>query len=120
MSIGPRGGSPGGPHVVVVGNHKGGCGKSTLAMHIIVALLDAGRRVASFDLDVRQQTLTHYIENRRAWAQLHELTLVEPAHCAIASSYQAGPGDRDTAGVAAFGRSLASLRPDHDFIVIDT
>jgi chromosome partitioning protein len=120
MSIGPRGGSLGGPYVVVVGNHKGGCGKSTLAMHIIVALLDAGRRVASFDLDVKQQTLTHYIENRRAWTRLHGLTLLEPTHCAIAASYEVGSGGSDTAGVAAFGGSLASLHLDHDFIVIDT
>jgi Mrp family chromosome partitioning ATPase len=40
------------PHVVVVGNHKGGSGKSTIAMHIIVALLKAGKRVASIDLDL--------------------------------------------------------------------
>ena len=40
------------PHVVVIGNQKGGSGKSTFAMHIIVALLKAGKRVACFDLDV--------------------------------------------------------------------
>jgi len=52
------------PHVVVVGNHKGGCGKSTVSMHLIVSLLKEKRRVASFDLDLTQQTLTRYIENR--------------------------------------------------------
>ena len=46
------------PHVIVIGNQKGGSGKSTFAMHIIVALLKAGKRVASFDLDLNQQTLT--------------------------------------------------------------
>jgi cellulose biosynthesis protein BcsQ len=48
------------PHVVVIGNQKGGCGKSTFAMHIIVALLKVGKRVASFDLDLNQLTLTRY------------------------------------------------------------
>jgi chromosome partitioning protein len=52
------------PHVIVIGNQKGGSGKSTFAMHIIVALLKAGKRVASFDLDINQQTLTRYISNR--------------------------------------------------------
>ncbi len=34
-------------HVVVLGNEKGGSGKSTTALHIAVALLKAGQRVAS-------------------------------------------------------------------------
>ena len=39
---------------VVLGNEKGGSGKSTVAMHIAVALLKAGQRVATIDLDSRQ------------------------------------------------------------------
>ena len=54
--------------IIVVGNEKGGSGKSTVAMHIAVALMKSGRRVATIDLDVRQKSFTHYIENRRAWA----------------------------------------------------
>ena len=41
--------------VIVVGNEKGGSGKSTSAVHLIVALLRTGRRVASIDLDIRQE-----------------------------------------------------------------
>ena len=55
--------------MIVVGNEKGGSGKSTVAMHIAVALLKAGQRVATVDLDSRQKTFTNYIENRRAWAE---------------------------------------------------
>jgi chromosome partitioning protein len=51
-------------HVIVVGNQKGGAGKSTVAMHLIVALLRMGRRVGAIDLDLRQRTLTRYVENR--------------------------------------------------------
>ena len=43
-------------HVIVVGNEKGGTGKSTLSIHISVALLKAGFRVATIDLDTRQRT----------------------------------------------------------------
>ena len=32
-------------------------------------LLKAGQRVATIDLDSRQKSFTHYIENRRAWAE---------------------------------------------------
>src|SRR5450830_349516 len=53
-------------HVVVLGNEKGGSGKSTTALHIAVALLKAGQRVATVDLDSRQKSFTHYIENARA------------------------------------------------------
>jgi chromosome partitioning protein len=53
------------PHVVVIGNQKGGSGKSTFAMHIIVALLKAGKRVASFDLDLNQLTARSIPRPRR-------------------------------------------------------
>src|SRR4051794_27075100 len=56
-------------HVIVLGNEKGGTGKSTLSIHITIALLKAGYRVASIDLDVRRPTLTRFLENRRSWAQ---------------------------------------------------
>jgi chromosome partitioning protein len=44
-------GQSGSAHVIVLGNEKGGSGKSTLALHIAVALLKAGQRVATIDLD---------------------------------------------------------------------
>jgi chromosome partitioning protein len=66
------------PHVVVIGNQKGGSGKSTFAMHIIVALLKAGKRVACFDLDLNQQTLTRYLANRREWDRKHGRNLELP------------------------------------------
>ena len=46
-------------HVVVLGNEKGGSGKSTSAMHVAVALLNVGQRVATIDLDSRQKSFTH-------------------------------------------------------------
>ena len=52
-------------HVIVLGNEKGGSGKSTTAMHVAVALINVGQRVAAIDLDSRQKSFTHYIENRR-------------------------------------------------------
>jgi chromosome partitioning protein len=68
------------PHVVVLGNQKGGSGKSTFAMHIIVALLKAGKRVASFDLDLNQLTLTRFLRNRDEWDRKHEQKLELPDH----------------------------------------
>ncbi|RZJ74287.1 MAG: ATPase, partial [Brevundimonas sp.] len=55
------------PTVIVVGNEKGGAGKSTLAIHVVVGLLHAGRRVAIIDLDLRQRSMSHFFANRAAW-----------------------------------------------------
>ena len=47
-------------HVIVLGNEKGGSGKSTTAMHVAVALMKSGQRVATIDLDSWQKSFTHY------------------------------------------------------------
>ena len=70
-------------HVVVLASEKGGSGKSTTALHIAVALLKAGQRVATIDLDGRQKTFTHYIENRRAWAERTRIQLELPTHYCV-------------------------------------
>ena len=76
-------GQSGTAHVVVLGNEKGGSGKSTTALHIAVALLKAGQRVATIDLDSRQQSFTRYIANRAAWAQSAGLALEVPTHSCV-------------------------------------
>lgn len=52
-------------HVIVVGNEKGGSGKSTTVMHLAVSLLRLSKRVTVVDLDARQGTISRYFENRR-------------------------------------------------------
>jgi Mrp family chromosome partitioning ATPase len=37
--------------VIVVGNEKGASGKSTVAMHVAIALMKQNKRVATLDLD---------------------------------------------------------------------
>ena len=66
--------------VIVVGNEKGGSGKSTVAVHIAVALLKLGQSVATIDLDSRQRSFTHYIDNRLAWARQRGKELPAPNH----------------------------------------
>jgi chromosome partitioning protein len=106
-----------GPHVVVVANHKGGCGKTTVAIHIIVALLKEGRRVATFDLDLEQQTLTRYLENRWELGRRHAVPLEFPAHHAVEElTGPDGKGDART----AFTSALAKLSERCDFAVVDT
>jgi chromosome partitioning protein len=108
------------PHVVVVGNEKGGSGKTTIAMHVAVALLKAGQRVATVDLDSRQRTLTHYIESRRGWARRNQLDLELPTHFCIARVEGAMVAENEAAECVDFQRAIAAAQDRHDFVVIDT
>jgi len=96
-------------HVVVLGNEKGGSGKSTTALHIAVALLKAGQRVATIDLDSRQKSFTHYIENRRAWSDRARIKLELPTHYCIAraesNSLQANEAEEFT----AFSKAVSAI-----------
>ncbi|MBX7199831.1 MAG: division plane positioning ATPase MipZ [Rhodospirillaceae bacterium] len=94
--------------IVVFGNEKGGTGKSTLAMHLIAALLHQGRRVGTLDLDARQGTLSRYIANRRRTREAGA-DVPLPVHLAVMP-------DQDAAAVA---EALAQLA-GNDVIVIDT
>ena len=78
-------GKPDTAHVIVLGNEKGGSGKSTTAMHIAIALMQAGQRVATIDFDSRQRSFTRYVENRRDWAERARVKLDLPKHyCVVA------------------------------------
>jgi chromosome partitioning protein len=91
-------------HILVFGNEKGGTGKSTAAMHVIAALLDQGLRVGSMDLDLRQGTLSRYIENRSQSQRL----LKSPDHIRILEDN------------GHFQDAFERLQQAEDVIVIDT
>jgi chromosome partitioning protein len=113
-------GQSGSAHVVVLGNEKGGSGKSTIALHIAVALLKAGQRVATIDLDCRQRSFTRYIENRRAWAGRSGLALELPQHCRIDLGQSMQIADNEAAEFAQFSAAVSEVERSCDFIVIDT
>ena len=46
------------PYVIVLGNQKGGTGKSTISVHLITYLVRLGFQVGSVDVDAEQGTLT--------------------------------------------------------------
>jgi chromosome partitioning protein len=100
------------PHVVVIGNQKGGSGKSTFAMHIIVALLKAGKRVACFDLDLNQQTLTRYLANRREWDREHERKLELPDHYPVEERDAYGTARNLKQFIAQFKKDVRARNED--------
>jgi chromosome partitioning protein len=112
--------SPQSAHVVVLGNEKGGSGKSTTALHIAVALLKAGQRVATIDLDSRQQSFTHYIENRRAWAERARVKLEQPTHYCVARAEGNSLEANEAQEFASFSTAISAIEHTHDVVVVDT
>ena len=113
-------GQSGSAHVVVLGNEKGGSGKSTVAMHIAIALLKAGQRVATIDLDCRQQSFTRYINNRSAWSRRTGVNLELPVHSCIELGETMQFADNENAEYQQFADAIHAIERTFDFIVIDT
>jgi chromosome partitioning protein len=107
-------------HVIVVGNQKGGAGKSTVAMHVIVALMRMGRRTGALDLDVRQRSLTRYIENRARWISSRGVKLPAPQILELHESAQRSLDLAEQEDEAAFRSALRRLSETCDFVVIDS
>ena len=106
--------------VIVVGNEKGGSGKSTVAIHIAIALIKSGQSVATVDLDSRQRSFTQYIENRRAWAKRVGRDLEIPNHYCFEEEADHSTAEDAAAGCAALTETVDTLARSYDFIVIDT
>ena len=105
--------------IIVVGNEKGGAGKSTVSMHLAVALMRMGQRVGIIDLDVRQRTLTRYLENRLHWMQSTGSKLPMPEIIRVDASTER---DLDTAEREETSRLMGAvdrLRTVSDYIIID-
>ena len=97
------------PHIIVFANEKGGSGKSTTAVHVAVALMAAGRRVAAIDLDSRQRTFARYMENRAATVKRLGVTLPQPTVRV-----------HDGSSIPAFEADMDALGAEVDVLVIDT
>jgi len=108
-----------GPAIVTFGNGKGGTGKSTAAMHVIVGLLREGCRVGAVDLDAQQGTLTRYFDNRRTYAARHGITLAQPLYRTIGRSDHYDRRDAASEESERLVRAIDGLS-GCDVIVIDT
>tara|TARA_R110000868_G_scaffold11531_5_gene56484 strand:+ start:394 stop:1266 length:873 start_codon:yes stop_codon:yes gene_type:complete len=106
-------------HTIVLGNEKGGSGKTTTAMHVIALLLHEGAKVGSMDLDGRQRSLTRYVENRKAWADGAKVNLVMPDHVVMPKSELDTVAGAQAAEREAFETAYTRLAVENDFVVID-
>ena len=106
-------------HIIVVGNEKGGAGKSTVSMHVATALARMGHKVSALDLDLRQRTFGRYADNRKSFLAEAGIDLPSPRCHELpevnASDLQPGENVYDHRLSAA----VAELEPNNDFILID-
>lgn len=106
-------------HIIVVGNEKGGSGKSTVSMHVSVALARMGQRVGAMDLDLRQLSFGRYIENRQTFMSRSGIDLPCPVFSPLPDISQfdlpEGPQLHDARMSAALEQATAGS----DFVLID-
>ncbi len=106
-------------HIIVVGNEKGGSGKSTTCMHVATALARLGHRVGALDLDLRQKSFGRYIENRRAWLDRARLTLPTPDYRDLPEADPAALASGENVYDHRLTNAIAAMDKVKDFIVID-
>lgn len=113
------GGESGRPLCVAVGNQKGGTGKSTAAVHLAIGLLKQGRRVGCIDLDGHQGTLSHYLANRRAYAQGSGQDIPMPLYLRIEPVEARDREAAEQEERARLNEAFAAFA-DYDCLVVDT
>ena len=105
--------------VIVLGNEKGGSGKSTSAMHLVVGLLRDGYKVGTIDLDARQGTLSGYLTSRIAYAQRHGVDLPMPVAASVFRSEHDSRADAEAEERERLDTAFRELSRDCEVIVVD-
>jgi chromosome partitioning protein len=104
--------------MIVVGNEKGGSGKSTTAIHLAIALLHRGYSVGTLDLDFRQGSMTRYMNNRRQYRETSGPVL-ETRHLRVESPDSATDDDARAIAEGAIADALDKMS-DCDLVIADT
>ena len=106
--------------IVVIGNEKGGSGKSTTAMHMIVAFSQQGRKVASIDVDSRQGTLSRYISNRERFLRVSGKEMVMPDHYRLDEPSETATQAERESELRKLRLLIEGALVNHDLVIIDT
>lgn len=106
-------------HIIVVGNEKGGAGKSTVSMHVATALARLGHAVSALDLDLRQKTFGRYTHNRKTFLEKSGLDLPSPRYHELPEIDAAKLKPGENVYDRRLSAAVAELEADSDFIIID-
>lgn len=105
--------------VITVGNEKGGAGKSTVSVHLAIALMRMGKKVGVIDLDVRQRTLTRYLENRHKWVKSSGSKIPMPESIRVDASPQRDLDNAESEDTERFQNALERLKAVSEIVIID-
>jgi chromosome partitioning protein len=105
--------------IIVLGNEKGGSGKSTSAMHLVVGLLRDGYKVGAIDLDARQGTLSGYLTSRQAYADRHGVDLPMPVAASVFRSERDSRAEAEAEEKERLEQAFHDLSRACEVIVID-
>ncbi|WP_158965310.1 division plane positioning ATPase MipZ [Chachezhania sediminis] len=106
-------------HIIVVGNEKGGAGKSTVSMHVATALSRLGKTVAVLDLDLRQRSLLRYMENRQDFIKRSGIELPTPTYHELPEIDPSTLAEGENVFDKRLTAAVEGVAPDCDFILID-
>ncbi len=107
------------PTVIVLGNEKGGSGKSTTAIHVVIGLMRDGYRVGALDLDARQGTLAGTLAARQHFITSKGIPLPMPAFASVHRSTLDNRLDAEAEERARFDAAFTEIAQSSDIIVID-
>lgn len=105
---------------IVVGNEKGGSGKSTTVINLIFGLMDIGHEVICVDLDFRQRTLSRFLECRTAYAEATGQELRMPDQRRFSPSALGTVVTARGAELSRYDTFMKGLQSSADYVVIDT
>ncbi|MFV0245026.1 MAG: division plane positioning ATPase MipZ [Qingshengfaniella sp.] len=106
-------------HIIVVGNEKGGSGKSTTTMHLATALARMGHKVGGLDLDLRQRSFGRYIENRMAHCRREGIDLPTPLYLPLPEIDPATLSEGQNIYDLRLDAAITELEDKVDFLLID-
>ena len=108
------------PKVIVVGNEKGGAGKTTVASLVAIAMGYQGARVAVIDLDLRQSSLGRFMANRRRWLESAGVAAPTPQEFKLADNTDELSRSDPASIVDLFEQAITLAMRFAEIVVIDT
>ncbi|MCJ8324116.1 MAG: AAA family ATPase [Rhizobiales bacterium] len=105
--------------VIVLGNEKGGTGKTTLAIHLLLGLQANGARVAAIDLDGRVGGFSRFLKNREAWAKNSRQNIYTPPFFTVSASQDNDINKREQEEFAGFAGAVEKLEHISDYLILD-
>lgn len=105
--------------IIVISNLKGGTGKSTTALNVVVGLMRQRKAIATIDLDTDQESLSRYLHNRKRFSEAAKLRIGLPDHHRFTRTVTNSDEDPAIEDAKRLSALIDRLLEGHDYVVID-